>query len=182
MTDVQRREMIAVSMPDGSLAIYQFFTHLEVHRMSPAAAAATGFKLSKSKRTWQREATDDAINSELARVPGLTPNEGWVRIAPEDVPQDRTFRNAWTATGSKVSIDMPKARDIHRDRLRALRLPKLLALDVEYQRADETDDKELKAEVVRQKRALRDVTADPAIEAATTPEELAAVIPAALRG
>src|SRR5437762_211267 len=49
-------------------------------------------------------------------------------ISADEVPRDRTFRNAWTDDGS-LSIDMDKARDIHRDRLRQLRAPKLAALD-----------------------------------------------------
>lgn len=81
-----------------------------------------------------------------------------------------------------ITINMDKARDIHRDRLRAMRQPVLEALDVEYQRADEQADANLKADIAARKQALRDVTADPAIEAAKTPEELSAIIPEALTG
>ena len=56
----------------------------------------------------------------------------------------------------------------------------MAALDIDYQRADEAADVARKREVVRRKQALRDVTDDPAIEAAQTPEELKAAIPAAL--
>lgn len=74
-----------------------------------------------------------------------------------------------------ITIDMSKARDIHRERMRQDRAPKLAALDIAFQRAVEAG--ESTAVVVTQKRALRDVTADPAIDAAQSPEALKAVWP-----
>ena len=58
---------------------------------------------------------------------------------------------------------------------------KLAALDVEYQHADERGDVAEKARIAAKKQALRDVTADPAIEAAQTPEALKAVWPDILK-
>ena len=98
----------------------------------------------------------------------------------EELPQDRYFRNAWSTDGKAVSVDMDKARAIHKDRLREMRAPKLAALDADYDKADEAGDAEAKKDVATKKQALRDVTKDPAIAAATTPDELKAVIPAAL--
>ena len=51
---------------------------------------------------------------------------------------------------------------------------------MDYQRADEAGDTGAKADIAKRKQALRDVTADPAIEAARTPDELRAVWPAEL--
>lgn len=93
---------------------------------------------------------------------------------------DRTFRDAWTCEGNALKVDMPKARDHWRNRMRAARAPLLAALDVEYQRADEEGDVAKKQDVARRKKALRDVTVDPAIEAAKTPDALKAVWPAVL--
>lgn len=101
-------------------------------------------------------------------------------VAAETIPADRTFRDAWTDAGSVV-VDMPKARELHKDTLRRLRAPLLAALDVDYQRADELNDTAAKQDIAARKQALRDVTADPAIEAAKTPEELKAVMPDALQ-
>lgn len=92
-------------------------------------------------------------------------------------PSDRSYRNGWTLEGSKVVHDMTKCRDIHRDKLRAARAPLLAALDIEYQRADETRDNARKQQIVAEKEALRDVTADPRIDAAKTVDELKAVWP-----
>jgi hypothetical protein len=55
-------------------------------------------------------------------------------------------------------------------------------LDTAYMRADEVGDQQEKRRIATQKQALRDVTADPRIDAAATPEELKAVIPDALAG
>ena len=101
-----------------------------------------------------------------------------VRIADEsEVPTDRTFRDAWRSDGKKMSIDMPRARELHRERLRAARAPLLAALDVEAIRADEVGDAEAKSAIVARKQRLRDVTRLPEIEAATTAEALTKVWP-----
>ena len=102
-------------------------------------------------------------------------------VKRETIPQERRFRGAWRDRG-RVAVDMPAAREIHREHLRVLRAPKLAALDTAYMRADEARDQAAKTRIAAEKQALRDVTADPAIEAAKTPEALAAVLPAALRG
>jgi hypothetical protein len=81
---------------------------------------------------------------------------------------------------SIITINMSKAREIHRDRLRRMRVPKLAALDVASIRAMETNDTARLAEIAKQKQTLRDVTADPRIDAAATPEALSAVIPNSL--
>ena len=93
------------------------------------------------------------------------------------IPTDRTFRNALRQTGSALTHDMPKCRDIWRNKLRELRRPKMAALDAAYMQADERGDTVEKARIAVEKQALRDVTADPRIEAAQTPNELKAVMP-----
>ena len=68
---------------------------------------------------------------------------------------------------SIIKTDMAKAKEIHRDKIREERQPLLDALDVEFQKALETDDATKKAEVIAKKNALRDAPADSAIESAT---------------
>mgnify|MGYP001397010416 CR=1 FL=1 len=63
-----------------------------------------------------------------------------------------------------LSIDMPKARDIHRDQIRLARKEKLEALDIDFNRALETSADT--ASIVSKKQALRDAPADSAIESA----------------
>jgi hypothetical protein len=79
-----------------------------------------------------------------------------------------------------INIDMEVAKNIWRDKIRAARAPILASLDVDYQRADESNDAARKTEVVASKQALRDATADPRIAAATSVENLRAAWPSAL--
>ena len=57
-----------------------------------------------------------------------------------------------------ITINVNKAKEITKERLRAERAPLLAGLDVAYQRADESGDAEKKAEVVAEKQRLRDIT------------------------
>lgn len=62
------------------------------------------------------------------------------------------------------SIDMPKARNIHRDQIRLTRKDKLAELDIDFNRALETSADT--TSIVSKKQALRDAPADSAIESA----------------
>ena len=64
-------------------------------------------------------------------------------------------------------VDMAKAREIHKTNIRNARAPKLAELDIEFQRAIETDDATKKAEIATKKQALRDAPADSGIAAAS---------------
>ena len=123
--------------------------------------------------------TDEALAKAMAKLPAFATNAKIVDSAA--IPQDRTFRNAWRQNGSLGEHDMGKARGIHREALRRLRAPKLAALDTAYLRADEMGDAPAKARIAAEKQALRDVTDDPAIDTASTPETLRAAIPNILR-
>ena len=105
-------------------------------------------------------------------VPSQSPS----RIIPFiDIPDDHTFRNAWEADFENyqgVSVSMEKARLITQDLIREARRPVLEKLDIEYQRATETEDKNRMKEVASWKQLLRDLPASPAIQEAKTPEEL----------
>ena len=89
------------------------------------------------------------------------------------VPSDRTFRGAWQFNGVAVEVDMTAAKEIHKENLRRDRAPRLAALDVDYMKALETGGDA--AAVAAQKQALRDVTGDARIAAATTPDALKAL-------
>ena len=67
---------------------------------------------------------------------------------------------------------MAKAKEIHKFNIRAVRGPKLAALDIDFQKALETGSDT--AAIVSKKQALRDAPADSAIEAAKTDTELKA--------
>jgi hypothetical protein len=71
-----------------------------------------------------------------------------------------------------IKIDMAKAAEIQRTRIRAAREPLLAALDVEFMRAVERGDQAEQARVVAEKQRLRDLTNDPRLTAAQTVDEL----------
>ena len=73
-----------------------------------------------------------------------------------------------------ITINMTKAKEIHRKHIREARTPLLASLDTDFQRALETDDATKKAEVISKKQALRDAPADSAIDAAKDVTELKA--------
>lgn len=79
-----------------------------------------------------------------------------------------------------VVHNMTKAKAIWKDRMRAARTPLLEALDSESLMSLEKEDKQAQKDVADKKQALRDVTDDPAIEAAVTITELKAVWPLCL--
>lgn len=92
-----------------------------------------------------------------------------------NMPAGREFRGAWQFSGAAVEIDMDKAREIQRDKIRAERAPVMQALDVAVIRADEDGDAQAKAKAIAEKKALRDATKNPLLEMAGTPEELKAL-------
>ena len=61
-------------------------------------------------------------------------------------------------------IDMAKAREIHKTKIRAARTSKLAELDIEFQKAQETSADT--SAIVAKKQALRDAPADSAIASA----------------
>ena len=119
---------------------------------------------------------DDALAKWKLAHPGkyLSHREG----ADADRQTERVFRDA---LGSDLTVDMPRARDIHRDRLRVLRAPKFEPLE-RAQRTALVQGNQLEASRLETElQKLRDATADPRIDSAQTPEELKAVMPAVLR-
>ena len=81
---------------------------------------------------------------------------------------------------SIIKIDMAKAKEIHKTNIRAAREPKLVALDIEFQKALETSADT--TSIVSQKKALRDAPANTSIEAAKTEAELKAAWDTAVLG
>ena len=69
-------------------------------------------------------------------------------------------------------IDMAKAREIHKTKIREARTPKLAELDVEFQKALETGAST--TDIVAKKQALRDAPADSGIAAASDADALKA--------
>jgi len=96
------------------------------------------------------------------------------QIVPDDViPTDRTFRDAWATGEGEVSIDMTKAKDIAHGKRRAAR-------DIEFKPYDlevTIPDKAVAAEAMRSTIRTKYSYLQTSMDAATTPDELKALLP-----
>ena len=90
------------------------------------------------------------------------------------VPANRDFRGAWSLSGTVISEDLDKAKEIFKDKIREVRGPLLEAEDVVYMKAMEADDASAKTASVTKKNALRDAPAASAITNANTIAKLKA--------
>lgn len=124
-------------------------------------------------------------------APGVPIESVEAAVVPPDAPRlildrdgltDWDFLAAWTLSGKGIEVDMERARDVHRDRLRAAREPHIRAADVDFSRAIESGDDEARAAAAARRQALRDLPQRGEIEAAKTPGELRAFWPSELVG
>ena len=89
-----------------------------------------------------------------------------------DLPEaDNDFFDAWELNDGVVSVNLNKAKELTKRRLRAERAPLLAAQDVAFQRALETGADT--ATIVAEKQRLRDITN--LADACTTTAELRAL-------
>jgi len=124
-------------------------------------------------------------------VYGLEPEETWyervfARATPpdavdvldvedEDLPwEHKDFIDAWVIdkTGRKPRVGMAKAREIHMNRIRAVRDEELKKLDTPYMLALERGLTAEAQAIAQQKQRLRDIPQTFDLSAAQTPEEL----------
>ena len=86
------------------------------------------------------------------------------------IPTDRSFRNAWKQNTKTIETDMTKAKEIHKDKIRIARTPKLAELDIEFQKALETSSST--TDIVAKKQLLRDAPAASGISTAASEADL----------
>lgn len=85
-------------------------------------------------------------------------------VKDEVIPTDRTYRNAWQhditenekSISHSISENLDKAKEIHKERLRAERKPLLEEQDVLFMKALETNSDTKK--ILEEKQRLRDIT------------------------
>ena len=97
--------------------------------------------------------------------------EGAIIVDSNVLPEDHSFFSAWELTGSTITININKAKEITKDRLRAERKPLLEAQDVAFQRALESNADT--SSIVAEKQRLRDITNQ--VDTANTVEELKSI-------
>ena len=97
--------------------------------------------------------------------------KGSLIVNTSDLPTDNDFFDAWELLDGKVEVNLAKATEITKKRLRAEREPLLAAQDVAFQRALETGADT--SAIVAEKQRLRDITQ--LADEATTLDELKAL-------
>lgn len=159
---------LSVQLEDGSFVVHYFITHGR-GTFLPKGAVWTG------SYQWKREPTVENITENLNSSFADRPVVSWRRLSKGDIPEDRSYRNAWVDDGKAITHDMAKARELHRDILRHERAARFPELDAKYTRATGQGKAEEAARVEASRQALRDAPADPRIDCATTVEELKAI-------
>jgi len=93
-------------------------------------------------------------------------------VNSSDISSDRTFRNAWVLdTNNDVEINIAKAKDVWKNKIREARKPALEKLDVDYTKAVEAGSST--TSIVTDKNTLRDLPDQ--VDTATTTDEIKAV-------
>ncbi len=96
----------------------------------------------------------------------------YLDINIDNVPLDRTFRNAWSLISKKITVDMPKAKTIHMDNIRKVRNTKLKEKDLDFLLAVEKKDIKNQDQIAIEKQILRDIPQNFDLSIAKTPDEL----------
>jgi hypothetical protein len=159
---------IAIVRPDGGVSIMSFMI---VGRGNTLPDGAVW--LDEKVGSWARQPTESVVAAEVRRaVPDYV---AWYRVSDDDIPADRTFRDALHHNGKALVHDIEKARGIKRDHLRHERASALPLLDNEWMKATGQGDRKAAAEVEAKRQKWRDAPADPRIETAQTVEELKSI-------
>ena len=174
---------VAITQADGSLCIMWFVTRGRGDILPVGAKWEIEDDEARGRDGWWvRPCTHELVFQQIIRAnrgpddpENKKPMPERYEILAEDaeIPADRSYRNAWACVDGKIVIDMPRARELHRAKLREARAYRMAELDVQFMRALESGGDT--ADIAAQKQTLRDVTADPAIDAAETIDQLKAV-------
>lgn len=163
--------IVALRRADGTVSLMAFLT---VARGNVLPRGASW--LDERQGVWLRPASAVNIEAEIAAVvaaEGIGVLSWRIIVKPElEVPQDRTFRDAWADDGKAITHDMAKAREIKRKHIRAARVMALRDLDGQWMRAAGQGKKAEQDAVEAERQKWRDAPADPRIDAAQTVEAL----------
>lgn len=164
---------IAVTMSNGTIAVLIFIRESRSPTLPPGAVWLAA-------NIWRREPTKENIEAEIAKafpavnaygVPQPQPVR-WALVAPDAIPQDRTYRNAWRHDGEKIHHDMAHARKIHLELVRQSRLEALGKLDRDWMRATGRGDVAAAQAIENERQKLRDLPTTLPVHEAETPEQL----------
>ena len=159
---------LSVTLEDGTQVIHYFMVTGRGSLLPPGAYWSGAHQ-------WKRDPIDAVIVENLNAAFQDRPFVSWRRLSEGDIPQDRTFRNAWVDDGKYIVHDMGKAKQLKREHLRHERAAVFPALDAQWSRAFGQGKADEAAAVERRRQALRDMPADPRIDAAATVDDLNAI-------
>lgn len=132
-----------------------------------------------------REPSTENIDAEITKSGVDISSVNWRKTTVDKIPATREFRNEWRRSGQSIDVDIPLARIAFLGRIRKARDAALISMDARWVEMSSRGDADAVAIVEAQKTDLRDLpaTVQPALAAATTPDELVAAWPAlALEG
>ena len=96
-------------------------------------------------------------------------------VATDEIPSDRTFRNAWVANSAAVDVGLDKAKDIGHDIRRAQREAEFAPFDAIIMKQI-PGNSAAEAEEARQQIRFKYALIQDVIEAAETPDEIKAAL------
>jgi len=100
-------------------------------------------------------------------------------VDQSELPTDREFRDAWTVFGT---VDLEKAKDVWRQKIRAVRNKRLEDLDIKWMRAMEKGELRVAESVAADKQVLRSLPQREEISRARNLAELKSFWPSILEG
>ena len=97
-------------------------------------------------------------------------------VHKDDIPTDRTFRNAWSRSGRAIGHDMAKAKAIAHDKRRAARAAEFAPLDIEATIPAKAAQAETKRQVIRDKYDAMQTNIDAAADVGALKTVIASVL------
>jgi len=97
-----------------------------------------------------------------------------IRFDRATVPSEYHFRDAWSLSGTTITEDIDKAKELFKEKVREARQPLFLEEDAKFMVALENGDTSAQNTIKETKTKLRDATATDAIKNATNTTELKA--------
>lgn len=98
-------------------------------------------------------------------------------VDSESLPDDREFRDAWNFDGK---VDIAKAKEVWKNKIRQVRDKKLKALDIKWMKAMERGEVKIAGAIAADKQVLRDVTEREELTGAKSLKEIKAFWPSIL--
>jgi len=135
-----------------------------------------------TKTSWREVKTQRILTIDEIAQKDLPAGTEYKIINASELPQDRFYRDAWVYASDKVVVDLPKARNVHLNKIRARRNEKFIELGFPV-KLDSSLEKAIIPEETRAiLQALRDIPQVLDLSEVNTLEELTALWPEQLKG